>query len=410
MNRYISKDISFFVVGVILFLSGMGLLGSRLNWNTIFLQKTDVSIELRQAEEYLRQNSKIAARQALNILNRVLASNVNTATNQKAKYGIAAALEILEENAAALEYYRELQGEKITNTGIRDKVDYALGSFYLYLNHQEEGRSLLNSLLLRVKNKKMKSKIHTAFGVHYLRQKSYKRSEENFRIALKYDQENAKAAEGRAQSLKEQGFDWAAYRHYDNYLFTTANLYPKNKKKISDKLIQETFTSGVQAFRKGRYTVAIEFFKKICARTTNDEIEEEARFWIGESYNALGTKDKAIAAYNSVLKNRTTNRDAVALFKKGVILFHKDKGKEAAKVFKELQNNHPNNKYSHKSANYLNDIRQEKKEKYMMEDKYFTKDTLQKKVQEKEKTIVDDSNENKQSNIKEKRSNTNDTL
>ena len=370
--RSMLKDIQYssrgqlFFIGCVFSLLGMTLIAFHLGALS-FLGRTEIHIQLREAEEYLRQNSKDSARRALQAFNHILANDVSKDINQKAKYGMAAALELLEENAAALRYYRELKAEEIEDSVIKDKLDYSIGRFYLYLNHESEGRSLLQALLVRTKDKILKSKIYTAFGMYYLRRNECKRAEENFRVALKYNQENLKAAEGRAAAIKRQGRDWIAYRHYDNYLFSTANLDPKNRKKVINKVEQEIFDSGVQAFRKRRYHHAISFFKKVCRGTEDKHIEENARFWIAESYKALGLNAKAIKLYSSVLNNAIRDKDDVALFKKGLILFQENKLKEAAEVFSELHSGYPDSEYSQKAKEYIDDIHEETSEKLRIE-------------------------------------------
>ncbi len=359
----------FFFIGAILLIVGITLLMYNYESpkNLLGEVKEDIYIKLREGEGFLRQNTKESAKQALQVFNHVLASNVNLDINQKAKYGIAAALEILEENSSALEYYRELQGQKIKDKNVRDKVNFALGRFYLFLNHESEGRALLEPLLAKSQNRKLRSKILTAFGGYYLKSGEYKRAEDNFRVALKYDNENLKAEEGRAQALKGQGQDWGAYRLYDDYLFSTAHLNPENRNKVINKVEYETFNSGIQALRNKRYPYAIDFFRKV-SNAQDKNMEEDARYWTGEAYYNLNQKDKAIKAYESVLKNSTSTKDAAALFKIGMILFQKSKLNAAAKVFKEITNNYPESKYSDKAKEYLEDIHQENEERFRSED------------------------------------------
>ncbi len=365
MSRFpfpiLSRKFMTLAFGVLCLVVGMFLLGSDLEdlkaWGS-----SGGLVQLREAEEYLRQNSKEAARQALAIFNRVLAQNFNEDLNQKAKYGMAAALERLEENSAALAYYRELRKEKIKDPQIRDKVDYALGRFYLYLNHEEEGRSLLKGLLSRTEDKQLKSKIFSTFGMFYLRRKEAKRAEENFRVALKYNPENLEAEKGRARAVKGQGRDWTAYRHYDDYLFSTQNLDPAKLQKEKKAIEQEIFDSGVLAYRKGRYHNAISFFRKLCAGSKDQVLQEEARFWIAETYKALGMNTKAIKAYGRVLHNALRHRDAAALFQKGDLLYHQGKSRHAAKIFTELMQNYPESNYIRKSKKYLEELHQELQE------------------------------------------------
>ena len=382
-----SSKTQVFFIGIVLFVLGAVLLAFSLG-SLHFFKRTEINIELREAEEYLRQNSKLSARQALKAFNHILANNISTDVNQKAKYGMAAALELLEENAAALRYYRELYTEDIVDQKVRDKLDYSLGRFYLYLNHESEGRSLLDALLVRTKDKKLRSKVFTAFGMFYLRRKESKRAEENFRVALKYDQDNFKATEGRAQAVKGQGQDWLAYRYYDDYLFSTAKLNPSNREKVITKLEEDIFNSGIKAFRKERYHNAISFFLKLCQGSEDRLIQEKARFWIGESYKKLGLYTKAIKAYDNVLNNIIVEKDDVALFRKGTILFDQNKSTKAIKVFQQLQSDYPDSDYSQKAKKYIDEFQKELGETYDIEnhiEKSKAEEDAKLKAEEKQK-------------------------
>ena len=360
----------FFFIGTILLIIGITLLIYNYEKPKIFLSenKEDIYIKLREGEGFLRQNTKESAKLALQIFNNVLANNVNLDLNQKAKYGIAAALEILEENSSALSYYHELKNQNIKDAKLKDKVNFSLGRFYLYLNHESEGRALLEPLLANTHNRTLRSKVLTAFGGYYLRRREFKRAEENFRVALKYDGENIKAEEGRAQAIKEQGHDWSAYKLYDDYFFSTAHLNPDNRQKVINKIEYETFNSGIKAFRVKKYQNAIDFFRKVSNNTNDKNIEEDSRFWIGESFYKLKENKKAIKAYENVLKNINTSKDAAALFKIGMILFGESKLSAAGKVFNEIITNYPDSKYSDKAKDYINDIHKENEERFSTDD------------------------------------------
>ena len=366
------------LIGTLLFSAGFIML--------VISDKTSHEVssvtELREAEEYLKQNSKESAKEAVRIFNRILASGPKSNIRQRAKYGTAVALERLQENAAALQYYRELNSENIQNKRLRDKVNYAIGRFYLYLNYEKEGSSILNALLRETQDNKLKSKAYTAYGMYYLRKKDCKRAEENFRIAINYDQENLQAKEGQAKALKGQGQDWIAYRHYDNYLVGISNLNPKKRKEVVNEVEQEMFESGIKAFRKGNYQSAISFFKKLCVSTKDKYIEENARFWIGESYAALGLNEKAMKLYSSVLNNGITQKDAISLFRKGELLFNQNKIKAAGKIFEKIYNDYPHSEYSLKAKKHLDDIHEELKEQ----------DLIKQNIYEKPKPLSSESN------------------
>ena len=345
-----------FFMGVLFLFLGFALL-------TYYFYQPNHTIQLREAEGFLRQNSKESAKEALRLFNSILAQNIEKDINQKAKYGIAASLELLGDNKAALRYYKELQREEITDSSLRDKIDYALGSFYLYLKQEQEGRILLDATVLRTKDDRLKSKIFTSYGLYYLRKRQSREAEKNFSTALRYDATNTRAEEGQAQAIKGQGLDWMAYKYYDDYLFSTANLDSKNRNKVVKKVEREVLDSGLKAYYNESYKNAINFFDKLCRTSKDNAMREEARFWMGESYRALGKNTKAIKAYKRVLDSSFMEKDDVALFKIALIYFQENKTKQALNLFNKLQNEYPESRYSKKAKSYLEELKQEEEEK-----------------------------------------------
>ena len=347
-----------FILGLAFFIGGLVILASYSTPDFQFFPREDFHVKLREAQEYLKQNSEESAKEALRLFNQILANDISERLNQQAKYGIAATLERLGENAAALEYYRELQQSHIDDPQIRNQVDYALGRFYLYLDYELEGRSLLNPLLSRIIDAKFKSKIYSTYGMYYLSKKEIKRAEANFRVALKYDQENLEAEHGRAKAVKGQGRDWAAYRYYDDYIVSAKALEPDKVEEVRANLADSIFNSGIQAFRDKRYRNATSFFYKAfekAKQNKNKQLQENALFWLAESYRNLSMNKKAYRYYDSVLKNDVEEKDAVSLFRKGTLLFQANQEAKAVKIFSELHNQYPSSEYSSKAKEYLDE-------------------------------------------------------
>jgi len=250
--------------------------------------------QLKEGDEYLRQNSTESARKALDIFNGVLSRNLNDRVNQFARYGLGLALEKLDDKVAALDHYRTLKQEqdRIQSSELRDKVDYSLGRLYLVINHEVEGRSLLDGLLSRTNDNRMKSKIHTAFGQFFMERGDRQRAQENFSIALKYYPENLQAEIGRANATT--GHKRSMYfEYYDEYLTGNANLAPEQRRVIANNLRETAYEAGIRAFNSGRYKEAYDLFSRVL-RDGRDNVEsEKARYWSAESLQAQGKTKQA---------------------------------------------------------------------------------------------------------------------
>jgi tetratricopeptide (TPR) repeat protein len=324
-------------------------------------------VSLREADEYLRQNSREAARSASVIFNRVLAQNLNPRTNELAAYGLAVSLEKLDDRAAAMEYYRELKERGVEDPVLRDKVEYSLGKLLLYIDHEEEGSALLKPLLARTNDRALKSKIHAAFGNFALARGQRQRAEANFRIAIKYDPENQGAERGRAAALKGQGRAWEAYKHYDDYLVTTANLDPRGRAELQDELETDAYERGLAAYRSSRYSDAIGYLNRAIRTGGDARLSEKAYFWLGESYAGAGRTEDALRSYNSVLQNADGSLDQAALVKKGILLEKSSRLEEAGAAFQRAIEDYPGGAYTDRAVEWRDEVLAQLREKALID-------------------------------------------
>ena len=367
MNRL---QIAMLSLGLLLFGGGLAVLfASGSSSGSGFMRGSasdEAYIQLREGDEYLRQNSREAARSASVIFNRVLARDLSPRLNELAAYGLALSLEKLDDRQAALNYYRQLHGQGVQDPELRTKVEFSLGRLLLYIDHEEEGSALLKPLLARTEDRLLKSKIHEAFGNFALARGQRNRAEANFRIALKYDPENLAAERGRAAALKGQGRAWAAYKQYDDYLITSGNLAPAKNQQVRRELDVDVYKEGIAAYRAGRYSDAIAYLDR--ARRTGDEsIQEQARFWLAESYAGAGKFRSARSAYDNVLKNADAGYDQAALVKKGILLEKARRLEEAGAVFQRAIDDYPGGTYTARAQEWREEVLAQLREKAVIE-------------------------------------------
>ncbi len=373
MNRL---QLTILLFGALMIFGGVAVLfaAGGIGWSAEELaaqRRSEAYVDLREADEYLRQNSRESARAASVIFNRVLARNIAPDINDVATYGLAVALEKMDDRQAALEYYRELKERGVDDLALADRVDYSLGKLLLYIDHEEEGSSLLKTLLARTKDKRLKSKIHAAFGHFALRKGQRNRAEANFRIALKYDPENLQAERGRAAALKGQGRAWEAYKHYDDYLVGNGNLDPKEKQELSSDLRRDAYSRGIAAYRQGRYHDAAGYLNRALRTSGDARITEKSLFWLGESYAGAGQDDKALSYYDRTLKNADSTYDQAALVKKGILLEKKGNLEEAGAAFQRAVEDYPGGRYTDRALEWRQEVLAQLREKAIVENSAY---------------------------------------
>ena len=319
-----------------------------------FTDKQQTVAQLREAEEYLRQNTGDSSREALKLFNRVLSLNLDKNTNQLARYGLAVSLERSGDAATSLDHLRMLKKEGVDDNVLSEKVDYRLGKILLSINHEEEGRAILDSTMYRTKDDRLRSDIHTTLGDFFSSKGSFGRARENYDIALKYNSENLHAELGRAEAYKNIKRS-QAYDYYDDYFIGNSNLLPEERKNVYTHLKNEAYDRGITAYRSGKYKDAIYFLSKAASKYTDPYVHEKSMYWLGESYLASGKIAKASECFDKVLKNSNTSMDQPALIKRGILQFQKGSYDDAAKSFQNAIANYPGEKYTESAKQWLDE-------------------------------------------------------
>ncbi|MCB1174492.1 MAG: tetratricopeptide repeat protein [Leptospiraceae bacterium] len=367
--NHMQKQKILLIAGLLFLFGGIGLLAAHYTGNpfwSVFGSQDGLS-SLREADEYLRQNSKESQRRALELFTTVLAKNYNPRTNALAKYGLAAALEKNQEYKLALDHYRELKDWPVQDQELSDKIDFALGRLYLYINHEQDGRGLLEPLLARSRDMRLKSRIHQAFGNFFLRGAEFDRATANFRVALKYDPENLQAQRGKAAAQKRIDQDWLALEFYDDYLFGDSYLEPRERENVVSEIREQAYEAGVQAWRKGDSNKAEYYFKEVLESGIEDNLSEKARYWLAETLQKDGQMQKAYQAFEDVLDNRDQSMDQAALIKMGILRFNAQDLQASAKLFQRAIDEFPRGSYTEKAIEWRREIRSQLQEREILD-------------------------------------------
>ncbi len=371
-----SSQKTLLIIGVLILSAGLAILAAdRFVPGGIAVrgEREDALARIREGDEYLRQNSRASAAAAVPIFNRVLSLNLGKEINQPARYGLGVALERLTDRAAAIEHYRALKREGVLDPDLSEKVDYSLGKLLLYINHEAEGRSLLDGLLARTKDFRLKSRVHTAFGIFYLQRREMRRAREHFAVALKYNPENLQAELGRADAVRGSGRHWDAYEYYDDFLTGNASLAPALQRETSKQILADAYSSGIKAYRTGEYEEASRYFRRAYGEAGDSETGEKSLFWLAESYAALGKNGDALRTFQKVQENTISSMDQPALIKQGILLFQSGKFSEAASSFHRAVDHYPSGVYTDRAKEWLQETEAQIRDRSSAEDPYQDK-------------------------------------
>jgi len=121
---------------------------------------------------------------------------------------------------------------------------------------------------------------------------------------------------------------------------TEKRLDELNKKREEKQPLpskKEMYDKALELYNKGEYENAINAFEAFLAIYTQDELTDNALYWIGESYYAQKKYNEALIYFHRVVIDYP-NADKVpsALYKEALTLEHLGMSKEAEAALKEL--------------------------------------------------------------------------
>ena len=331
--------------------------------------------DLREAEEYLAQNSIESARKAHDRFVHVLSRDLSKEINQRASYGIAASLDRLGDRNRAVEHLRALRDEGVEDKSLREKTEYLLGRLLILFGHDEEGKSILQELLAKTQSNQIKSRIHTTFGDYYRLTGQKKKAERNYRIALEYSPGNLHAEVERAEMLDDRPN--IRYYYHEDYLIDsglkkkeekparhTPARKPQREKPAKetskpekeDKLnAQKLYEEGIRHFRDKQYPEAISKFQSALKAGPDGELREKILYWTAESLSAGGEKNEALEIYSAVIENPSLTLDQAAYIQRGIILFDRARLKEAYEEFKRASR-FPDGAYTNQALEWQREV------------------------------------------------------
>jgi tetratricopeptide (TPR) repeat protein len=349
--------------------------------------------DLYMAEEYLRQNSYDSIRKALDIYNKVLSFAKDVKIKQLAKYGLAYSLYRLNDDNRSLLHLKELKTEKIFDPILEEEVDYLLGRILLLRGHDDEGRAILQNLLVKTTSKDLKSRIHATFGDYYQLKKEFKKAKKSYQIALEYNPDNLHAEIIKENLDKNKELIPFEHDYYDQQLSKKTleekepikkekdKLKNKNKDKDKDKekgsqklemseeieKLKREFSLAVSLYNQNDLQNAnnqlINLEKKVSQLLMENIKEKEKNdlytlleniyYRLGEVVEKQKNNELAKVYYDKVLANPSPELDQAALIKKGIIFFEQEKYKEAYNLFSRAVEISPNGKYTTKAMEWL---------------------------------------------------------
>ena len=105
--------------------------------------------------------------------------------------------------------------------------------------------------------------------------------------------------------------------------------------------ISTSYNAALTDYKEKRYEAAIGGFKEVLTVSPTSTLADNAQYWIGECYDAMGNYENALSAFNKVFDYPKSNKFPDAQVKIGLIYVKLGKTDLAKDEFKAVIDNYP---------------------------------------------------------------------
>ncbi len=134
------------------------------------------------------------------------------------------------------------------------------------------------------------------------------------------------------------------------------SFYPSSSsgvQPVASGEYKQMYQKGLNLFHQKRYDEAIQVFEQLLATDLNHPLADNAQYWIGECYYAMGKYQKAIMAFEKVFTFRNSNKNDYAQFKIGQCYYMLGNKQRARQEFQQLLDNYPDSELINRAKDYL---------------------------------------------------------
>jgi len=128
-------------------------------------------------------------------------------------------------------------------------------------------------------------------------------------------------------------------------------IEPRNKKSYKDR-----YDYALGDYRKRKFSSAIKKFNVLLAESKNNNLSDNAQYWIGECYYHMELYSKALVEFGNVLKFKFSNKKDSAILMSGKAYKHLGRNSEAIAQFQTLIISYPRSSYTKRARELISDL------------------------------------------------------
>ncbi|MEJ2637433.1 MAG: tetratricopeptide repeat protein [Calditrichia bacterium] len=153
--------------------------------------------------------------------------------------------------------------------------------------------------------------------------------------------------------MKEESSAQKSVEQDRTYGFTSKTPAGSAGDENASQGYKSEYERGLALFNNHQYPQALSVFEQLLAEDTNNDYSDNAQYWMGECYYAMGRYHEAIMAFEKVFTFRYSNKNDYAQFKIGQSYFMLGDKQRARQEFQQLLDNYPKSPLIPRAKEYL---------------------------------------------------------
>ncbi|MDG5815961.1 tetratricopeptide repeat protein [Chitinispirillales bacterium ANBcel5] len=119
----------------------------------------------------------------------------------------------------------------------------------------------------------------------------------------------------------------------------------------------EIYRKGLQAYNARNFNQSKRLFSQVVENFPEGSWAQDAQYWVGESYYAMGDFASAVSAFRRVLSLNNAPKAEDAMFKLGLSFIRMGQVREAREALQMLIDRYPASDYKDRAQNFLKDLK-----------------------------------------------------
>ena len=343
--------------------------------------------ELKKGRLLMERGSTKSINSAMEIFSSMYTNYKRTQQKGEILFSIAECQEKLKKPKIALKEYKVLLKDihKFPRE-LQNKIQFKIAKLQIMTLYKDEAFIRLLMLIRDTINREFRSEIYTELGHLYQAFGRFHKAKICYRIALREHSENQEAIRSLLKLMRKLGEPTYTL---ERFLTGKVNKWaPKKTSKPVKPVIQipkpefkpepeptkpvktvepvvkeapgpsakESLQDALTLYQNQDYYKAIPKFYDVSKKFSNTSEQEEAHFYMGNSYIQINKPNKAIESYKKVLQNSINIRDEVSLIKLGELYFDQIKYEQAIGYFAHLRDKYPDSEYFETAIEWENEI------------------------------------------------------